>query len=164
MPEIPLRTAMLDAIVAALEAAAITIRTTPLIVERARTDAAERDERPLIVVVSGDMEPVSSDTLAQRYRLSVMIAGYVAGADEAESERDAAELHAKVVRALVRPNPAGLPVSLLLADGVTEMWVEDGRLAVDLATVAESADPNADFVLDIFATADGAWGNLFLTV
>lgn len=164
MPEIPLRTAMLDAIVAALEAAAITIRTTPLTVARSRTDAAERDERPLLVVIAAGMEPISSDTLAQRYRLRVLLAGYVAGADGAESERDAADLHAKVVRALVRPNPADLPKPLILADGVQEMWVMDGALDVDLATVAESADPTADFVLALTAEADGAWGNLFVSV
>lgn len=164
MAEIPLRTAMLDAIVAALEAASITIRTTAVTVARSRTDATERDERPMLTATASGMEPVSSDTFAQRYRLRVLLAGYLAGADQAESERDAAELHAKAVRALVRPDPADLPKPLILADGTSEMWVMDGALDVDLADVAESADPTADFVLALTAEADGAWGNLFITV
>jgi hypothetical protein len=161
--EIPVRTAIIDAVMVALNAASMTVNTAPVTVERARTDAVDASECPLLAVVGGDMDAIEGDTMYDRYSLRLVLAGYLSSPSEAAAERDAAELHARVVRALVRPDPAALPVPLLLADGLTEIWLRQGALRVDPASVLESETPAAACVIEMFGDVSMPTGNLFVT-
>jgi hypothetical protein len=161
--EKPIRTVALDAIVAALVAAEIVVGGRLVTVERARTDAVPPDDRPLLVVHGGDMEALPADTLAQRYALRVVLAGFVAAADEAAAESEAAELHAYAVRALIRPDPAALPVPLVM-EGGAELWMIERGLRVEAASVAQSEEPLASFVADFTAELHTTQGNPFVTV
>lgn len=163
--EIPVRTAIIDAIVAALEDAAITIRGDAVTIERARTDMIEEAERPLLAVVGGDMEalPAMASQLAQRYSLRVILAGYLAAPSEALAESDAAELHAYCIRALIRPDPTAGPVPIMLSDAATEVWIEEGALRIEPASVVQSETPSATCVIELRADVHRPWGNPFIT-
>lgn len=164
-PEIPVRTAIIDAVTTALQTAALTIRGAPVTIERSRTDMIEDAERPLLAVQGGDMIALAdtSDQLQQRYSVRVLLAGYLAAASEAEAEKDAAELHAKAIRALIRPDPDGLPASLMLADGVTEVWMQEGSLVIEPASVLQSETPAASMLIELTADVTQPWGNLFIS-
>jgi hypothetical protein len=162
--EVPIRTAVLDAIVVALQGAAITVRGQAVTVERSRTDMIAVEERPLVAVVGGDQEALPSDTLTQRYSLRVILAGYPPAETVAVAEADAAELHARCVRALIRPDPAALPVALLLADGTTEVWLTEDTLRVEPVSVMESEAPLAHCAIAFTADVHARWGNPFVTV
>jgi hypothetical protein len=164
MPEIPLRTALADAVVAALRAANLTLRGAPVAVARSRTDMIEAQERPLLAVILGDQEALASDTLAQAYSLRIVLAGYLAAEVEQDAEEDAALLHALCVRALIRPDPAALPASLLLADNATEAWLTEGALRIEPASVIESDTPMASFAADFTAEITLPWGSPFVTI
>jgi hypothetical protein len=160
--EIPVRTAMLDAIVTALSDAAITIRGVPVTIARSRTDTIEEAERPLLAVVGGNMDQVSGGFTTTLYRLRVILAGYVGAASEQDAEEDAALLHAYAIRALIRPDPADAPATLLLADG-NEVWIEEAGMAVEPASVVQSEVPAASCLIVLTAQAEAPLGNPFIT-
>jgi hypothetical protein len=162
--EIPVRNAILSAIVAALNAAAITIDGDAVTVELGRTDAVPEGERPLIAVVGGDMVPTEAgDTLLQRYEMRVILAGYLDAATQAAAETAAGTLHAYAVRALVRPDPDAAPVSLLLDDGVTDVTIEERGMRIEPASVVQSEVPMADLAADFVAIVNVPYGSPFIT-
>jgi len=161
--ETPVRTAILDAIVAALNAAGITIGGDALTVELGRTDAVPEGARPLLAVIGGDMQPTEGgDTMLTRYEMRLLLAGYLAATTQAAAEQQANLLHASVVRALVRPNPAAPPVSIMLADGITDVIVEELAMRVEPASVTQSEAPMADLAAEFLAIVNTEYGNPFI--
>jgi hypothetical protein len=162
--EIPVRTAVLSAVVAALNAAAVTIDGDALTIELGRTDAVPEDARPLLAVIGGDMQPTDGgDAQLTRYEMRLVLAGYLAATTQAAAEEQANLLHASVVRALVRPNPAAPPVSILLGDGITDVIVEELAMRVEPASVTQSEAPMADLAAEFLAVVNTPYGNPFIT-
>ena len=162
--EIPVRTAILDALVAALQAAALTVRGGPVTVVRARVESVAAEELPLLAVQGSDLAARPGDTLSTVYTLRVTLGCYLSADTEDRTERDAAELHAKVIRALIRPDPVLAPAPLMLADGATEIWLEETGLLVEPASVAETDTPFAMAAIGLSAEVAMPIGNPFLTL
>jgi len=162
--EIPVRTAILRAVVTALEAAQMTVRGRPVTIARARTAAVDPTETPFLAVLGRDMAAEPSDNMQTVYTVRLTLAGWLAADTEEDAEDDASELHARVIRALIRPDPDDNPVSLMLADGRTEIWLEEIGMRGDPASIADSEMPMADCVIEMQAQPRLPLGNLFLTV
>jgi hypothetical protein len=164
MAEIALREAAFAAIAAALEAAALTCGGQAVTVLRNEMAPAEEADLPLLVVLDGDQDADSSDTVNALYRIRAILAGYVAAETVAEQSNRINELHAKAVRALIYPNASALPAAIGLGDNQTEIWIEEGAMRVELASVLESEAPTASFTLTISFDARAPWGSPFITI
>jgi hypothetical protein len=162
--ETPVSNAVLAAIVAALNAAAITIDGAAVTVELDRTDTVPEGERPLLSVIGGDMLPSDAgDSLLQRYEVRVILAGYLTGSGTAAANTAARALHAYAVRALVRPDPDAAPISLLLGDGVTDVIVSELGMRIEPATVTQSEAPLADLAAEFLAVVNTPYGSPFIS-
>jgi hypothetical protein len=164
MPEIALREACFDAIAEALTDAALTCGGTAVAVARNREGDVPAEDCPLLVVIDGDQDPDGSDTQNAMYRIRAVIAGYIAAETVAEQSSRINELHAKTVRALIRPNGATQPTAIMLGDNATEILIEEGAMQVEMPSVLQSEAPDASFTLTISFMAYGAWGSPFITI
>lgn len=163
MPEISLREACFGAIADALTDAALTCGGEAVTVLRNEMAPAEEDGLPLLVVMDGDQDPDESDTQNGMVRMRAIIAGYVAAETVAEQSSRVNELHAKALRALIRPGGASQPVPIVLADGTTQIEVEDAGMRVEMASILESERPDASFTMTVSFMAYAPWGNPFIT-
>jgi hypothetical protein len=163
MPETPIREAVFAAIVAALEAADMEVGEQPVTIERNRDAEVSLDECPMIVVLDGGMEAQGGNTLEARYIGRATLAGWLQADTTAELHAQANLLHALAVRALIRPDPALLPRPLTLADGTTQVDIIEGGFRVEAASIAQSDQPMASFVLEITFDLYSPWGSPFIT-
>lgn len=168
MPEIPIRDAAFDAIAQALTDAALVIRDYPVRVERNRDADVDDDARPLLVVMDGDMDAEQGTSLEALYIGRVQVIGYL-GPPTAETMAEVMaqsnELHARAVRALIRPGGLeALPRALPLGDGLTEIDLREESFRVEVAALLEADAPLATFVLALSFELRAPWGNPFITI
>ena len=169
MPEIPLRTAAAQAVEAALRAADLRLAGYTVAIERDRDADVVEEDRPLLVVSLGDMEVLDpGDSLMATYLIRVMVVGYLgppASATLAETMAHADELHARIVRALLRPGgAAALPAALPLGDNLTEVELRETGFRVEAASIAESDQPLASFAASFEFPIRAPWGSPFITI
>ena len=162
MPDTPIREAAFAAVAAAL--AGLSIDGQAMAVERNRAADVAEAERPLLVLLDGDMDAEEGSTLEARYTIRAVAAGYLDGQDEAQLARRVNEWHAKVVRAALRPGGAAQVTDLVLGDGLTAVRVEEGPFATEAATVVQSEAPLAACTQEFRLIVHAPWGNPFVTV
>jgi hypothetical protein len=165
MTETPIREAAFAAIEAALIAAAMTVDGLPVTITRNDDAPAEEDaELPLLVLLDGDQDSDQGDGVVESlYRVRAILAGYVAAGGRTTRGAAINSLHAQAIRALIRPSGAALPSAITLADGTTSLWIEEGPMRVELASVLESQAPLASFTLTLSFDLRAPWGSPYIT-
>lgn len=164
MPEIPIREAAFSAILAVLEAAGLTADGTAVTVERNRMDDVAEEERPLLVLLDGDQDPDGGDSLEARHNCRAILAGYIAAGTPQLVTTLANQLHAEVVRALVRPGGAQAAAPIALGDGIHDIQITEGPFRIETASVVDTEAPFASFTLGLSFETHSPWGSPFITL
>jgi hypothetical protein len=123
-------------------------------VERNRRSLLNAGESPRLVLRDSSQVPRPDGVGEDHFVLQALLEGYVESADDTVGA-DLSVLYARASEALCT-------VPIIAADGVTEIYVTEGNLDIDIAAVAESEDPVGAFYLELSFELRVPFGTRFI--
>ncbi|WP_338661773.1 hypothetical protein VQH23_16250 [Pararoseomonas sp. SCSIO 73927] len=155
------RIALREACYAALAARLVAALTGVPLERNRRSQISDQEEFPSLVLRDGGQVPMDdSESMGEFARhMTATLEGYVRSPD-ADAGAEASDLYARAAEALC--DTPVIPDATLPGGVQIEIYVTEGALDFDAATVAESSKPIAAFYLDLSFAVRVPFGTRFL--